>query len=74
MTLKHRVLLVAVLLTAMGTALAQTRGGAVTIRTTLISPLIAILAGILILLVPRVLNYIVAIYLILIGLIGVFGV
>ena len=74
MTLKNRVLLVLLLLSTMGTALAQTRGGAVTIRTTLISPLIALLAGILILLVPRVLNYVVAIYLILIGLIGVFGV
>ena len=73
-TLKHRVLLVLLLLSTMGTALAQTRGGAVTIRTTLISPLIALLAGILILLVPRVLNYVVAIYLILIGLIGLFGV
>jgi hypothetical protein len=72
-TLKHRVLLVLLLIGATGTALAQTRGGAVTIRYTLISPLIALLAGILILLVPRVLNYVVAIYLILIGLIGLFG-
>jgi hypothetical protein len=71
--LKHRVLLVLLLIGATGTALAQTRGGAVTIRYTLISPLIALLAGILILLVPRVLNYVVAIYLILIGLIGLFG-
>jgi Protein of unknown function (DUF3096) len=31
-------------------------------------------AGILILLVPRILNYVVAVYLILIGLIGLFGV
>lgn len=35
--------------------------------------IIALLAGILILAVPRLLNYIVAIYLILIGLIEVFG-
>jgi hypothetical protein len=34
------------------------------------SPLLALIAGILILLVPRLLNYIVAFYLILIGLIG----
>jgi len=34
------------------------------------SPLIALIAGILILLVPRLLNYIVAFYLILVGLIG----
>lgn len=39
-----------------------------------IAPLVALLAGILILIVPRLLNYIVAIYLILTGLIGLFGV
>jgi hypothetical protein len=38
-----------------------------------IGPLIALIAGILILVVPRLLNYIVAIYLILIGLLGLFG-
>jgi hypothetical protein len=37
-----------------------------------ISPLIALLAGILILLMPRLLNYIVAIYLIVVGLLGLF--
>ena len=37
-------------------------------------PLVSLLAGILILIVPRLLNYIVAIYLILIGLIGLFGI
>ena len=36
----------------------------------LIQPLIALIAGILILIMPRLLNYIVAIYLILIGLAG----
>lgn len=35
-----------------------------------LSPLIALAAGILILIMPRLLNYIVAIYLIVIGLIG----
>ncbi|MGF0537502.1 DUF3096 domain-containing protein [Agrobacterium sp. ES01] len=35
-----------------------------------IQPLIALVAGILILIVPRLLNYVVAIYLILIGLAG----
>jgi hypothetical protein len=35
-----------------------------------ISPIIALIAGILILLMPRLLNFIVAIYLILFGLIG----
>lgn len=38
-----------------------------------IGPLIALIAGILILLVPRLLNFIVAIYLIVIGLVGIFG-
>ena len=35
-----------------------------------IAPLLALIAGILILIVPRLLNYVVAIYLIIIGLIG----
>lgn len=39
-----------------------------------LGPIVALVAGILILLVPRLLNYIVAIYLIVIGLIGLFGV
>ena len=38
-----------------------------------IGPVVSLIAGILILVVPRLLNYIVAIYLILIGLIGLFG-
>jgi Protein of unknown function (DUF3096) len=37
-------------------------------------PVVALIAGILILIVPRLLNYIVAIYLILIGLIGIFAI
>jgi len=36
-------------------------------------PLVSLIAGILILVVPRLLNYIVAIYLIIIGLLGLFG-
>jgi hypothetical protein len=36
-------------------------------------PLAALIAGILILIVPRLLNYIVALYLILIGVLGLFG-
>jgi len=40
------------------------------ITATEISPLVALIAGILILIVPRLLNFIVAIYLIIIGLIG----
>jgi hypothetical protein len=38
-----------------------------------LAPLVSLLAGILILVMPRLLNFIVAIYLILIGLIGLFG-
>jgi hypothetical protein len=38
------------------------------------SPLVALIAGILILIVPRLLNYIVAIYLILVGLVGLNGI
>lgn len=38
-----------------------------------LAPLVSLLAGILILIVPRMLNYIVAIYLIVIGLLGLFG-
>jgi hypothetical protein len=53
-------------------AFAQTHE-TVTIHYTLIPPIIALLAGILILVMPRLLNYIVAIYLILIGLVGIFG-
>ena len=35
-----------------------------------LSPIISLIAGILILIMPRLLNYIVAIYLIIIGVIG----
>ena len=38
-----------------------------------LTPLISLLAGILVLVMPRLLNYIVAIYLIVVGLIGLFG-
>lgn len=37
------------------------------------APLVSLIAGILILVVPRLLNYIVAVYLIAIGLLGLFG-
>ncbi|WP_109478519.1 DUF3096 domain-containing protein [Paraburkholderia sp. C35] len=39
-----------------------------------LGPLVALIAGILILIMPRLLNFIVALYLIIIGLIGLFGV
>jgi hypothetical protein len=38
-----------------------------------LGPLVSLIAGILILVMPRLLNYIVAVYLIVIGLIGLFG-
>lgn len=38
-----------------------------------LTPLVSLIAGILILIMPRLLNFIVAIYLIVIGLIGLFG-
>jgi len=38
-----------------------------------LAPLVSLIAGILILIMPRLLNYIVALYLIVIGLIGLFG-
>ncbi len=38
-----------------------------------LAPLISLIAGILILIVPRLLNYIVAAYLIVFGLLGLFG-
>ena len=52
----------------------QKRGktAAMNINLTL-APLVALIAGILILVAPRLLNFIVAIYLIVIGLIGLFG-
>jgi hypothetical protein len=41
-----------------------------TINVVLLQPLVALIAGILILIVPRLLNFIVAIYLIIVGLAG----
>jgi len=38
-----------------------------------VGPLVALVAGILILLMPRLLNYIVALYLIVIGVLGLLG-
>lgn len=37
------------------------------------APLVSLLAGVLILITPRLLNYIVAGYLIVVGLLGLFG-
>ncbi len=38
-----------------------------------VGPVVSLIAGILILVMPRLLNFIVALYLIVIGLIGIFG-
>jgi len=38
-----------------------------------LAPLVSLIAGILILVMPRLLNYIVALYLIIIGVLGLFG-
>lgn len=41
-----------------------------TVNVITLQPLVALIAGLLILIVPRLLNFIVALYLILIGIIG----
>lgn len=38
-----------------------------------LGPLVSLLAGVLILIKPKLMNYIVAVYLIVIGLLGLFG-
>jgi hypothetical protein len=45
-------------------------GKAMVITAAHITPVVALIAGILILIMPRLLNYIVAIYLIFVGLVG----
>jgi Protein of unknown function (DUF3096) len=42
------------------------------IHSVALTPLASLIAGVLILIMPRLLNYIVAIYLIIIGLLGLF--
>lgn len=54
-------------------AFAQTRGTVFALRFGVVYPVIALIAGILILIFPRILNYVVAIYLIIIGIIGIVG-
>jgi hypothetical protein len=46
------------------------KGGPAMVQVVYIGPIIAIIAGILILAIPRLLNYVVAIYLIIIGILG----
>ena len=43
-----------------------------TFLTPAVAPLVSLIAGLLILIMPRLLNYIVAIYLIIVGLLGLF--
>lgn len=43
-----------------------------TFNVILIQPLLALLVGVLILILPRLLNYLIALYLIFIGLVGLF--
>lgn len=43
-----------------------------TISAVTLTPLVSLIAGVLILVMPRLLNYIVAIYLIIIGVVGLF--
>jgi hypothetical protein len=49
------------------------RDEAVDINVVSLQPIVALLAGVLILVMPRLLNYIVALYLIFIGLAGLLG-
>jgi ABC-type amino acid transport system permease subunit len=48
------------------------RGTQMTLDLQTISPIVALIAGVLILLMPRLLNYVVAFYLIAIGILGLF--
>jgi hypothetical protein len=49
---------------------AHNGGKPMSLDVQVVNPLIALIAGILILLMPRLLNYVVAIYLIVIGVLG----
>jgi hypothetical protein len=49
-------------------------GNPMVITAAHITPLVALIAGILILVMPRLLNYVVAIYLIIVGLMGLNGI
>ncbi len=51
-------------------ATTRERARMVTVNILVLQPLIALIAGLLILLIPRLLNYIVALYLIIIGVAG----
>jgi hypothetical protein len=51
---------------------AYSKDFAMTIHSLALTPLISLIAGVLILAMPRLLNYIVALYLIVVGLLGLF--
>jgi hypothetical protein len=51
-----------------------TQENPMTLTVAHITPLVALIAGILILIMPRLLNFIVAIYLIIVGLTGLNGI
>jgi len=71
--LKEGVVSIGLLSLLTTTALAQTRGGGLTLRFTSLSPIVSLVAGILILIFPRLLRYIVGFYLVLFGLLGLLG-
>ena len=52
------------------TGFAQIVEASMSITVSHLAPVVALIAGILILIMPRLLNYIVAIYLIIVGIIG----
>ena len=55
-----------------GRAILRPNGVRMNINLSL-APLVALIAGILILVMPKLLNYIIALYLIVVGLLGLFG-
>ena len=55
------------------TGFAQIGGGALTLHYTSFAPIVALAAGILILVFPKLLRFIVGFYLILVGLLGLLG-
>ena len=73
MKLKEGVVSIVLFSLLTATALAQTRGGSLTLRYTSFSPIVSLVAGILILIFPKLLRYIVGFYLILVGLLGLLG-
>ena len=55
------------------TALAQTRGGGLTLHFNSMAPIVALAAGIMILIFPKLLRYIVGFYLIALGVLELLG-